>query len=140
MLLLRPHHINCIFFYRGLGYNDDFVSRMNSILNLIKNNPGIKISLTVNCDDLCHKCPNMQTNEICISNENVAKLDYNTLKVYNLKENHEYVFTEIINVIYKNFDADKFHEICCSCNWHKEGICNDNIITNQLNNWISIIR
>jgi hypothetical protein len=135
MLLLRPHHINCIFFYKGLGYNNDFVTGMNSILSLIKNNPNIKVNLIVNCDNLCDKCPNMKANKICISNENVTKLDYNTLKIYNLKENHEYIFTEIINTLYKNFDANKFHEICSSCNWYKEGVCNDTIISAQIKTW-----
>lgn len=135
MLLLRPHHINCIFFYKGLGYNNDFVTGMNSILKLIKSNPNVKIKLIINCDNLCNKCPNMQANKLCISNDNVAKLDHKTLKLYNLKENQEYTFTEIINSIYKNFDRAKFHTICSSCNWYKEGVCNDTIISDQINTW-----
>ena len=135
MLLLRPHHINCIFFYKGLGYNDDCVTGMNSVLSLIKNTPNVKINLIVNCDNLCARCPNMLTNKVCISNENVTKLDHNTLKVYDLKENQEYTFTEIINTIYKNFDRAKFHKICSSCNWYKEGVCNDTIILAQIKTW-----
>lgn len=135
MLLLRPHHINCIFFYKGLGYSDTFVKGMNSILSLIKNNPDTKIKLIVNCDRLCDNCPNMKEDKVCISKENVAILDYNTLKTYNLKENQEYTFNEIINNIYKNFDSNKFHKICSSCNWYKEGICCDNIIAEQLKTW-----
>lgn len=136
MLLLRPHHINCIFFYKGLGYSEDFVKGMNSILKLIKENSKVKIKLIVKCDNLCDNCPNMQSNNVCITKENVAKLDYNTLQIYNLKENQEYTFNEIINTIYKNFNSNKFHKICSSCNWYKVGVCNDNIIADQIKNWV----
>jgi Uncharacterized conserved protein len=108
---------------------------MNSVLSLIKNNPNVKINLIVNCDNLCAKCPNMLINKVCISNENVTKLDHETLKVYDLKENQEYTFTEIINTIYKNFDIAKFHTICSSCNWYKDGVCSDAIISAQIKAW-----
>lgn len=135
MLLLRPHHINCIFFYKGLGYNNDFVTGMNSVLNLIKKTPNVKIKLIVNCDNLCAKCPNMLINKVCISNDNVTKLDNRTLEMYDLKENQEYTFTEIINTLYKNFDTSKFNTICSSCNWYKKGVCNDTIISDQIKTW-----
>jgi len=43
MLLLRPHHINCIFFYKGIGYSKDFIEGMDNILNLVKKEPNTKI-------------------------------------------------------------------------------------------------
>lgn len=136
MLLLRPHHINCIFFYKGLGYSENFVKGMNSISKLIIEKSNTKIKLIVKCDDLCDNCPNMNLDNVCITKKNVAMLDYNTLQIYNLKENQEYTFNEIINNIYKNFDSNKFHKICSSCNWYKKGVCNDNIIADQLKKWV----
>ena len=135
MLLLRPHHINCIFFYRGLGYSEDFIEGMNNILNLFKENPNTKIKLIVNCDDLCVNCTNKQLNDVCATKEKVAKLDYNTLQIYNLKKNEEYTFNKIVNTIYKNFDKNKFYEICSTCNWYKDGVCSDSIIDEQLDRW-----
>jgi len=135
MLLLRPHHINCIFFYRGLGYSEDFILGMNNMLTLFKENPNTKIKLTIKCDNLCVKCPNKQLNNVCITEEMIARLDYNTLQIYNLKENKEYAFNEIIDIIYKNFNKDTFHKICSTCNWYKDGVCNDNIINEQLEKW-----
>ena len=135
MLLLRPHHINCIFFYRGLGYSKDFIDGMNNILTLFKKNPNTKIKLIVNCDDLCVKCPNKQLDDVCVTKEKVAKLDYNTLQIYDLKENEEYTFNQIIDTIYKHFNKNKFHKICSTCNWYKDGVCSDNIIDEQLEKW-----
>jgi len=135
MLLLRPHHINCIFFYKGLGYSNDFIEGMDNILNLINKEPNTKIKLIVNCDDLCTSCPNKQYDDVCITKEKVDKLDYNTLQIYNLKANQEYIFNEIINTIYKGFNRTKFKKICSSCNWYKEGICSADVIKHQLDKW-----
>lgn len=135
MLLLRPHHINCIFFYKGLGYSEDFIDGMNNTLTLLKKNPNTKIKLIINCDDLCVNCPNKQIDDVCVTKEKVAKLDYNTLQIYNLKENEEYTFNEIIDTVYKHFIKNKFHKICSACNWYKDGICSDNIIEEQLKKW-----
>lgn len=135
MLLLRPHHLNCIFFYRGLGYSKDFIEEMNNTLTLFKENPTTKIKLILKCDNLCVSCPNKQFGDVCITKENVARLDYNTLQIYNLKENEEYTFNQIIDTIYKHFNKNKFHKICNSCNWYKEGICSENIIEEQLEKW-----
>ncbi len=135
MLLLRPHHINCIFFYRGFGYNNHFIEEINNILTLFKKNPNTKIKLTIKCDNLCVNCPNKQLSGVCITKEKVDKLDYNTLQIYNLKENEEYTFKQIIDIIYKNFDKYKFHKICSTCNWYKQGVCNEDIIKEQLEKW-----
>lgn len=135
MLLLRPHHINCIFFYRGLGYSEGFITGMNNTLNLLNENVSSKIKFIAECDTLCANCPNKQINNCCITKDKVQELDYNTLEIYNLKENEEYTFNEIINNIYKNFDKSKFHKICRSCNWYKKGICSENIIKHQLDKW-----
>jgi len=135
MLLLRPHHINCIFFYKGLGYSEDFIGEMNNLLTLLKEHSDTKIKLIVNCDTLCKSCPNKQLGDICITKEKVDKLDYNTLQVYALKENEEYTFNEIIDTVYKHFNKNKFHKICSTCNWYKDGICSDNIIKEQLKKW-----
>ncbi|OOM10601.1 DUF1284 domain-containing protein [Clostridium saccharobutylicum] len=135
MLLLRPHHINCLFFYKGLGYNKEFVEGMNEISILLKKDSNTALKLVKRCDNLCSNCPNKQLDNICITKEKVDSLDYNTLQVYNLKLNKEYKFKEIIDNIYKNFNKNNFHAICSTCNWYKQGICSDNAIIDQLKNW-----
>lgn len=135
MLLLRPHHINCIFFYRGLGYNKKFITEMDMILNFLKKNHESQIKFIIECDVLCSNCPNKQKDNTCITKEKVEKLDYNALEVYGLKEYREYIFFEISENIYKNFNSYKFHKICNSCNWYKNGVCSENIIEDQIDKW-----
>ena len=45
MLIIRPHHINCLFFFKGLGYDYNFTVNMNNIRNKILSNNDIKIKL-----------------------------------------------------------------------------------------------
>jgi len=135
MLLLRPHHINCLFFYQGLGYSKNFTKCMDKLVTLIKENPYSKVMFNVECDILCHNCPSRQINNRCITQNKVNELDYSTLQTYNIKEHEVYTFHEIIDTIYKNFSESKFNKICRSCNWYKRGICTESIISYQIEKW-----
>ncbi len=118
-IFLRPHHINCIFFFEGKGYSSEFVDNMKNIIsNLDKN----IIQFQTSCDCLCLKCPR-KINNLCENEEHIQLLDKLTLENYNLDLNREYVFQTIINSFYKNFDVDKFEKICGSCEWYKNGTC-----------------
>lgn len=39
MLKLRAHHINCLFFYKGLGYDDSFTMNMDNLKHTLLKNP-----------------------------------------------------------------------------------------------------
>ena len=77
---LRPHHINCIFFYIGKGYSEDFVKNMTKIIFLLQKDKNNKIKFITSCDDLCKHCPN-KINNICYYNDNVNKLDQSCIKI-----------------------------------------------------------
>lgn len=135
MLHLRPHHINCIFFYKGLGYNEEFSDKMNLIQKMLKEYPNTEIKLTKRCDELCKVCPNKKLEGSCKSEENILKLDNNTLSEYKLQEDKNYVFNELVNNIYMNFDEHKFYKICKECEWYKQGVCDKNNIEEHKNKW-----
>ena len=105
VLYLRPHHINCIFFYRGLGYDEKFTKNMNTITGLLKIKGDTEIKLINNCDDLCMACPN---NKKCIC------------------ESEEHV---------RSFDKKKLISICGDCEWFKQGVCSKEIIQQQEEKW-----
>lgn len=136
MIYLRPHHINCIFFYKGLGYSEDFVNKMDSIQNLLKEYPETEVKLIKKCDEICKACPNMKCKGICTTEEKVLNLDENTLDKYNLHDNKNYMFKELISKIYMNFDENKFYNICKECGWYKQGVCNKNIIKQHRDKWV----
>lgn len=124
---LRPHHINCIFFYIGKGYSEDFVKNMTKIIFLLQKDKNNKIKFITSCDDLCKHCPN-KINNICYYNDKVNKLDQSCIKIYNINLNKIYTFNEIKNNIYKTFNEKNFIKICQNCEWFTTGICSKNKI------------
>ncbi|MGL5353054.1 MAG: DUF1284 domain-containing protein [Clostridium sp.] len=135
MINLRAHHINCLFFYRGIGYDKDFTVNMNTVKDTIIKNPLTTFKLINKCDVLCSKCPNKLSSNLCKSNKKVLELDIKTLKSYNLEVNKLYDFQFIIENIYKDFDNNKFKEICKSCEWYQKGTCSCNLINDQKQLW-----
>lgn len=135
ILLIRPHHVNCIFFFKGKGYNFEFASNMNKIISELKTNQDTKIKLITECDSLCSHCPNRLENDKCFFNDKVKLLDYNTLQSYDLKDLKEYSFKEIVNNIYKTYDHKKFEFICSNCEWFKKGVCSKELINEHKKIW-----
>lgn len=133
MIKLRPHHINCIFFYKGLGYSKEFVDNMNYIINELSIEKS-EIMLINDLDDLCVKCPN-NLGEKCTSNDKVINLDNKTISRYNLKNNEVYLFKHIVEKIYKNYNEDDFKFICSNCEWYKSGVCSEEVIELQRSKW-----
>ncbi|MGL4107175.1 DUF1284 domain-containing protein [Clostridium sp. LP20] len=136
MLELRPHHINCLFFYRGMGYSEDFVMAMSSIENLLIENTDTEIGFILNCDILCTNCPNRLKGNSCITEERIKILDLRAINEYGLDLNRKYKFTELKNSIYTTFDKEKFKNICSDCEWFKKGICSIEFIKEQELKWI----
>ena len=135
MLHIRPHHINCIFFFKGLGYDFKFTSNMSTIISELQRNPKTIIKLVTECDSLCSHCPNKCENNKCVYDNKVKSLDYNTLKTYGLTNYQEYPFDEIIDNIYRNYDYNKFEAICRNCEWFKKGVCSKELINEHKKNW-----
>ncbi|MGL5085380.1 MAG: DUF1284 domain-containing protein [Clostridium sp.] len=135
MIMLRAHHINCLFFYRGIGYNESFTNNMNKTKDIFIKNPATIFQLTTECDTLCSKCPNKSSLNLCNSNDKILELDNKTLKSYNLEINKLYDFQFIIENIYKNFNSNKFKDICKSCDWYQKGTCSCNLINEQKLTW-----
>ena len=139
MLIIRPHHINCLFFFKGLGYNYDFTSNMNNIKNTLIKDSNIKIKLVSHCDMIFNHCPS-KSSDICHFHDKVTLLDYNTLNEYHLNINTEYDFSYIIENIYKKYDYKKFFNICNTCEWFKKGVCSINIIPEQKDYWLKFMK
>lgn len=119
----------------GYGYNKEFVENMKSIeTNLIKNSSEI-IKFITSSDDICIYCPNNMNNNYCAGEENIKLLDRNAIDEYKLNLDEEYSFKEIVDNIYINFTSKNLLNVCSSCEWYRQGTCNENIIESQKQKW-----
>lgn len=105
-MLLRPHHLQCIKYFVGNGYSNQFTNNMNEIINTINN--GEPIEIVFGMDSICSCCPN-NDNGVCLSENKVTRYDKAIADYLKIKE----------HVSYRNLflDENKLN-VCKDCEWH----------------------
>lgn len=118
-LKLRPHHGLCVRFFEGKGYSDAFTAHMAEIIEQLKQNP--RIRLTVDQDEICSCCSNFGENG-CDSLEKVSAYDKAVLHLCCLKEGECLLFSEFERRIKEHIIlSGRLGEVCAGCEW--SGIC-----------------
>lgn len=113
---LRAHHGMCLTFFEGKGYNKSFTAHMQSILNMMQDNP--KLRIIAEGDLICSKCPNLTQEGICSTPDLVGKYDHQVLELCGLKENSEMNWNEFSRLITDKILAKgKREDICGDCEW-----------------------
>ena len=83
---LRGHHLICLHFFRGEGYNKDFVENLRRIIEKAESE---FVRVVNGADDVCKKCP-YNVNGICnyseTSEEEVRELDELALNLLSIKD------------------------------------------------------
>ena len=114
---IRAHHLLCMKYFRGKGYNKEFVSNFYKVIKELKNNPIVKIT---NCPDIiCGACHH-NDNGKCIkkgpdSENKVRKKDNIIAEYLGIKLNQEIKVADASNLL--NSRLDKIKEICKDCEW-----------------------
>lgn len=112
---LRAHHGMCLSFFEGKGYSEGFTSHMQTIWNMMQENP--KLQIITEADVICSECPNLE-NGICNSPDLVKKYDTQVLKLCGLTENTELSWNEFSKLVIENIlAAGKREDICGNCEW-----------------------
>lgn len=113
---IRPHHLLCIQFFEGKGYNDDFVKHMAEIHSrLINHNP--KIHLVKGTDDICSKCPNNENGQ-CNKEPSVSGNDKRTYQAIKDEIKGDETWEELTELVYKNIiEQNKLKHVCQTCRW-----------------------
>ncbi len=62
VIKLRGHHLVCLHFFKGEGYNPEYIENLREILRRAEAGEEIEVSSGV--DDVCRMCPNLK-GEIC---------------------------------------------------------------------------
>lgn len=121
---VRGHHLFCMQLYEGKGYNDEFCKGMEQVIKDVRKN-GVSLTVQKEADIICEKCPNRINKTDCrLGNEDVEKKDIEVMKALNLKENEIISYEMIRKRLENNIDENNFLNICASCRWFQENICN----------------
>lgn len=125
MIKLRPHHLLCTQGYSGKGYDTGFVTNMDEVVHTLRTVPGTKIQIVFNTDDLCIDCPHKMGENICETQDKVAKFDRKTIEYFGIEEK-EYVYQDIIDEIDHKITEDILADICGDCEWFPISACRKN--------------
>jgi hypothetical protein len=116
MPTLRGHHLICLHFFSGEGYDQTFIDNLRNTLNAVKSE-GLTIGR--GGDDVCGKCPYL-INNACQYSENadaeIREMDRKALALLDLAVEKSVTWDGIQNIIPDIF-SDWFRSYCSDCEW-----------------------
>lgn len=124
---LRFHHLLCILGFRGLGYDEKFIKKMESVIQRIKEHPDLRIEIIKECDDICAACPfnikGLCENEVVGGEERVRERDSQVAERLALKTGNALTIKEILDSVKEKIKPGDLPVICKDCPWLKMGYC-----------------
>ncbi len=112
MVKLRGHHLICLQFFRGAGYDENFVENLQRVIELAKRE---EITVVDGVDDVCEACPHNRG--YCAYSENsereVREMDEFAKKLLGVSERARW--SEIAAKVPEIFEEWKV--FCENCDW-----------------------
>jgi hypothetical protein len=119
LLKLRGHHLICLHFFKGEGYNPEFVINLKEILRRAE--AGEEIGVCHGADDVCKMCPYLKGN-ICFyakdAEAGIREMDKRAIELLGLKDREKVKWIDIKSKIPEIF-REWAREYCKVCNWRK---------------------
>jgi len=124
---LRGHHLICLHFFKGEGYNPEFIKNLQKIIERVED--GEHIEVYPGPDDICTMCPYLK-DKICFYDDEaeseIKEMDRNALKLLGVKHLDKVLWLNIKNKIPEVF-SQWSKEYCSACDWRK--VCEAKIET-----------
>jgi uncharacterized protein len=129
--VLRGHHLLCVHGFRGMGYSPDFIKKMGSIVEDVRNDEkDFEIKVVAAFDDACMACPHRGQTECEAnegSNEHVLSMDWKVIKHLGLEEGKAYKKLELLKLTASKVEPDDLDSLCEGCSWLSYGVCKEGI-------------
>jgi uncharacterized protein len=129
--VLRGHHLLCVHGFRGMGYSPDFIKKMGSIVEDVRNaEKDFEIRVVAAFDDACMACPHRGQTECEAnvgSNEHVLSMDWKVLNHLELVEGKGYKKSELLKITADKVAPDDLDFLCEGCSWLSYGVCKEGV-------------
>ncbi|OHE58552.1 MAG: hypothetical protein A2Z47_03695 [Thermodesulfovibrio sp. RBG_19FT_COMBO_42_12] len=116
---LRGHHLICLHFFKGEGYNPEFVKNLREILKRVE--AGEELEVCSGADNVCKKCPYLK-GKLCLYDKDaeaeIRAMDKRAMGLLRLKTRDRVKWQEIRKRIPEIFHA-WLREYCENCDWRK---------------------
>ena len=129
MPLMRGHHLICLHFFNGEGYNEIFINNLRNILCRAEEE---EITVSSGADDVCASCPCLKEGR-CRYEEDADKaiqeMDTKSLELLRVSRGDRIKWVTLESRIHEIF-SEWFSKYCMECNW--KGACENNAFFRHL--------
>jgi hypothetical protein len=123
MPILRGHHLICLHFFNGEGYDEAFIKNLRHTLGLAEKK---MITVSSGADNVCAGCLHLKQNK-CQYDENaeesIQQMDAKALALLGLSHNDQIEWDTLKNRIPEIF-SEWCSLYCKKCGWR--GVCEKN--------------
>lgn len=114
---LRGHHLICLHFFHGEGYNPEFVTNLSGVITRAL--AGEEIAVQSGPDDVCGRCPYLR-NSICSFNkgadDEIREMDKTALALLQVKTGSRVQWSDMKEKISSIF-SQWSRTYCRICDW-----------------------
>jgi len=118
MPILRGHHLICLHFFRGEGYNKSFIDNLKKIIDLAEKET---VTISIGADDVCRHCDYLKQGR-CESSDNadkvIQKMDIKALALLGHSDGNKVNWAELKDEVRSIF-SDWYFQYCTECEWRK---------------------
>ncbi|MDH4028302.1 MAG: DUF1284 domain-containing protein [Nitrospirota bacterium] len=129
MPLLRGHHLVCLHFFKGQGYDEAFIKNLEKTLHAAENED---VTVSQGADDVCAACPDLKDGRCGHpdnAEEDILEMDANALSLLSLSVSDSISWNKLLEYIPGIFP--EWYSLCCiECEW-KEA-CENNPFFQEL--------
>lgn len=118
MPALRGHHLICLHFFNGEGYDPDFIENLHDVLKKAEYED---VSIPPEADDVCNKCPHLKEERCRYKEEadkEIKEMDEKALDLLKASKDTKVKWQEIRNRIPGIFEA-WYKAYCNACGWKR---------------------
>ncbi len=118
MPILRGHHLICLHFFNGEGYDESFIHNLKKVMDRADNE---SVAISSGADDVCNHCVFLKKGR-CessgTSEKAIKKMDIKALALLNQSVGDIVEWAEIKENVSSIF-PDWYFQYCTECEWKK---------------------
>jgi hypothetical protein len=111
---LRGHHLICLNFFSGEGYDIDFIKNLEYVVERI--NMGVVIKLVEGADDICERCSNLKGG-MCYykqgADDGIRRMDSMAMDLLGVQKGQELLWDQIKKRL--PLVMAKWRDVFCNC-------------------------
>ncbi|MBI2830345.1 MAG: DUF1284 domain-containing protein [Chloroflexi bacterium] len=128
---IRGHHLLCLLGFRGLGYSPEFTEALAEIVQKLRSNTSLPITVVTECDVICVSCPHHKEDQ-CRKKEDsfdrkVRARDAEVLERLSFKPGERTTPQEAWQRVKMKISAAALTEMCQKCEWVGYGYCHEGL-------------